>query len=121
MRFIVLLGLVWHWTLCKALCSQLHDSSVMVHWPSPMPACCHFIAPIAATLARVCTLFPLLPGRLQTRMTMARTLKLYKLPDEPLTPGIRALERRDIAQASLPGMRSFPSTVLLSCSAACSS
>lgn len=39
----------------------------------------------------VCTL-------LQPRMTMARTLKLYKLPDKPKTPGIRLLEKKDIPQ-----------------------
>lgn len=31
-------------------------------------------------------------------MTMARTLKLYKLPDEPVTPGIRPFEQRDAGQ-----------------------
>jgi hypothetical protein len=31
-------------------------------------------------------------------MTMARTIKLYKLPDTAVTPGIRALEQRDIPQ-----------------------
>lgn len=31
-------------------------------------------------------------------MTMARTLKLYKLPDKPKTPGIRLLEKKDIPQ-----------------------
>ena len=34
----------------------------------------------------------------QPRMTMARTLKLYKLPDKPKTPGIRLLEKKDIPQ-----------------------
>lgn len=32
-------------------------------------------------------------------MTMARTLKLYKLPDEPLIPGIRPLEKKDCKSA----------------------
>lgn len=36
--------------------------------------------------------------RLQPRMTMARTIKLYKLPDMPRTPGIRPLEKRDVPQ-----------------------
>ena len=36
----------------------------------------------------------------QPRMTMARTIKLYKLPDKPRTPGIRPLEKRDVPQAS---------------------
>ncbi len=31
-------------------------------------------------------------------MTMARTIKLYKLPDKPKTPGIRPLEKRDVPQ-----------------------
>ena len=33
-------------------------------------------------------------------MTMARTIKLYKLPDKPSTPGIRLLEKRDVPQAN---------------------
>ena len=37
---------------------------------------------------------------LQPRMTMARTLKLYKLPDKPKTPGIRALQKKDIPQVT---------------------
>ena len=35
-------------------------------------------------------------SRLAPRMTMARTLKLYKLPEAPLTPGVRAMEARDV-------------------------
>lgn len=35
-------------------------------------------------------------SRLAPRMTMARTIKLYKLPDAPLTPGIRPMEKRDV-------------------------
>ena len=46
----------------------------------------------------------MMPAMLQPRMTMARTLKLYKLPDKPKTPGIRALEKKDIPQASLAAM-----------------
>jgi len=34
-------------------------------------------------------------SRLAPRMTMARTIKLYKLPDAPITPGIRPFEPRD--------------------------
>ena len=34
----------------------------------------------------------------QTRMTMARTLKLYKLDDEPSTEGLRQMTRADLAQ-----------------------
>jgi glycylpeptide N-tetradecanoyltransferase len=30
---------------------------------------------------------------------MARTLKLFKLPDEPLIPGLRPLEKRDVPSA----------------------
>lgn len=39
-------------------------------------------------------------SRLQPRMTMARTLKLYKLPDKPRTPGIRPLQKKDIPQVT---------------------
>ncbi|DBB08722.1 hypothetical protein WJX82_007365 [Trebouxia sp. C0006] len=39
-------------------------------------------------------------SRLQPRMTMARTIKLYKLPDKPKTPGIRPLEKRDVPQVT---------------------
>ncbi|KAK9815469.1 hypothetical protein WJX72_004194 [[Myrmecia] bisecta] len=39
-------------------------------------------------------------SRLQPRMTMARTLKLYKLPTEPQTPGIRPLQKRDVPQVT---------------------
>ncbi len=38
-------------------------------------------------------------SRLAPRMTMARTLKLFKLPEEPLLPGLRPLEKRDVASA----------------------
>ncbi len=47
----------------------------------------------------------------QPRMTMARTIKLFKLPAEPVTPGLRPMERRDIPQAR-------PAAVVLSASAA---
>lgn len=36
-------------------------------------------------------------SRLAPRMTMSRTVKLYRLPDEAATPGFRAMERRDVA------------------------
>ncbi|KAL4553554.1 hypothetical protein Ndes2526B_g03394 [Nannochloris sp. 'desiccata'] len=35
-------------------------------------------------------------SRLASRMTMARTIKLYKLPEKPLTPGLRPMEPRDV-------------------------
>jgi glycylpeptide N-tetradecanoyltransferase len=35
-------------------------------------------------------------SRLGNRMTMARMQKLYKLPDEPLTPGLRPMEEKDV-------------------------
>lgn len=38
-------------------------------------------------------------SRLQPRMTMARTIKLYQLPKDPLTPGLRALEEKDCKEA----------------------
>jgi glycylpeptide N-tetradecanoyltransferase len=34
-------------------------------------------------------------------MTMARTIKLYKLPDLPVTPGIRPLEPKDVPQVTV--------------------
>jgi hypothetical protein len=34
----------------------------------------------------------------QPRMTMARTIKFYKLPEEPLTPGLRPMEPKDVPQ-----------------------
>ncbi|XP_062204227.1 glycylpeptide N-tetradecanoyltransferase 1-like [Phragmites australis] len=36
-------------------------------------------------------------SRLGPRMTMSRTIRLYKLPDAPLTPGFRRMELRDVA------------------------
>ncbi|CAL1413978.1 unnamed protein product [Linum trigynum] len=35
-------------------------------------------------------------SRLGARMTMSRTIKLYKLPDSPVTPGFRKMELRDV-------------------------
>ena len=35
---------------------------------------------------------------------MARTIKLYKLPDEPLTPGLRPLVRTDVPQVPPSGL-----------------
>lgn len=37
-------------------------------------------------------------SKLQPRMTMARTIKFYKVADEPLTPGIRPMELKDVPQ-----------------------
>ena len=34
----------------------------------------------------------------QPRMTLARTLKLFKLPEEPQTPGLRPLTKQDVTQ-----------------------
>ena len=34
----------------------------------------------------------------QPRMTMARTIKLYKLPDETSTPGLRPMRPEDVPQ-----------------------
>jgi glycylpeptide N-tetradecanoyltransferase len=33
---------------------------------------------------------------LQPRMTMARTIKLYRLPSSTATPGLRPMEQRDV-------------------------
>jgi glycylpeptide N-tetradecanoyltransferase len=38
-------------------------------------------------------------SRLAPRMTLQRTIKLYRLPDTPQVPGIRALEERDVPAA----------------------
>jgi glycylpeptide N-tetradecanoyltransferase len=35
---------------------------------------------------------------MQPRMTLARTLKLYKLPDQPQTLGLRPLTAQDVPQ-----------------------
>ncbi|GJZ62574.1 glycylpeptide N-tetradecanoyltransferase 1-like protein [Tanacetum coccineum] len=35
-------------------------------------------------------------SRLGPRMTMSRTIKLYKLPDSPVTPGFRKMELHDV-------------------------
>jgi len=40
-------------------------------------------------------------SRLNPRMTMARTIKLYKLPDDPATPGLRPMELRDVPQVTI--------------------
>ena len=34
----------------------------------------------------------------QPRMTLARTLKLYKLPEQKATKGLRPLESKDVSQ-----------------------
>ena len=35
-------------------------------------------------------------------MTLARTLKLFKLPEEPQTPGLRPLTKQDVPQVLPP-------------------
>mmetsp|Transcript_3283 Transcript_3283/g.8590 ORF Transcript_3283/g.8590 Transcript_3283/m.8590 type:complete len:413 (-) Transcript_3283:228-1466(-) len=39
-------------------------------------------------------------SRLSSRMTMARTIKLYKLPDTPATPGLRPMVEADVPQVT---------------------
>lgn len=39
-------------------------------------------------------------SRLAPRMTLARTIKLHKLPDTPETPRLRQLEPHDVPQVS---------------------
>jgi glycylpeptide N-tetradecanoyltransferase len=39
-------------------------------------------------------------SRLQPRMTMARTIKLYKVPDSPQIPGIRPMQAKDVPQVT---------------------
>ena len=51
-------------------------------------------------------------SRLQPRMTMARTLKLYKLPDAPQTPGLRQMRAEDAPQARPCCIRSFALTLM---------
>ena len=38
-------------------------------------------------------------SRLQPRMTMNRTIRLYRLPDQPFTPGLRPMTRADVPSA----------------------
>ena len=38
---------------------------------------------------------------MQPRMTMACTIKLYKLPDETATPGLRRMRPEDVPQVSV--------------------
>ncbi|XGW17073.1 hypothetical protein V3C99_002024 [Haemonchus contortus] len=38
-------------------------------------------------------------SHLSAKMTMARTIKLYKLPDAPVTAGLRPLEKKDVSSA----------------------
>ena len=52
-------------------------------------------------LRRYCLSDACVPGAEQPRMTMARMIKLFKLPAEPVTPGLRPMERRDIAGVRL--------------------
>ena len=47
---------------------------------------------------------------LQPRMTLARTLKLFKLPDQPQTPGLRPLTSEDVPQVPSFSLR-FISTL----------
>jgi len=39
-------------------------------------------------------------SRLQPRMTMSRTVKLYKMPDDPATPGFRQMRDGDVPQVT---------------------
>ncbi|EFJ15161.1 hypothetical protein SELMODRAFT_234338 [Selaginella moellendorffii] len=39
-------------------------------------------------------------SRLGARNTMSRTIRLYRLPRETVTPGFRAMERRDVAKVT---------------------
>lgn len=41
-------------------------------------------------------------------MTMARTLKLYKLPEEPQTPGLRQMQPADVPQVGRSGAGVVP-------------
>jgi hypothetical protein len=57
---------------------RLHSPALPHRWPPPpCAALCSHLAP---------------------RMTMARTLKLYRLPDQPQTPGLRQMENKDVPQ-----------------------
>jgi len=50
-------------------------------------------------------------SRLQPRMTLARTLKLYKLADVPQTPGLRQMRAEDAPQARLSLLLTMSFTV----------
>ncbi|KAI9916280.1 hypothetical protein PsorP6_017959 [Peronosclerospora sorghi] len=39
-------------------------------------------------------------SRLAPRMTMTRTIKMYKLPDNPALPGFRPMQKKDVAQVT---------------------
>lgn len=39
-------------------------------------------------------------SKLSQRMTLARTIKLYRLAEKPATPGLRPMERRDVPQVT---------------------
>ncbi|KAJ0393275.1 hypothetical protein P43SY_001094 [Pythium insidiosum] len=40
-------------------------------------------------------------SRLAPRMTMAKTIKMYKLPDQPQLPGFRPMELKDVPQVTV--------------------
>uniref|UniRef100_K3X2Q7 Glycylpeptide N-tetradecanoyltransferase n=1 Tax=Globisporangium ultimum (strain ATCC 200006 / CBS 805.95 / DAOM BR144) TaxID=431595 RepID=K3X2Q7_GLOUD len=39
-------------------------------------------------------------SRLPPRLTMTRTIKMYKLPESPVTPGFRQMQKKDVAQVA---------------------
>jgi glycylpeptide N-tetradecanoyltransferase len=45
---------------------------------------------------------------MQPRMTLPRTMKLYKLPEQPLTAGLRPLTKADVPQVSHSRLLEFP-------------
>ena len=49
----------------------------------------------------------MVPVLAQSRMTMARTLKLYKLLDAPATPGLRPMTAADVPQVCFPSLDSI--------------
>ncbi|EOA28682.1 hypothetical protein CARUB_v10024907mg [Capsella rubella] len=65
-------------------------------------ASCHILSRPVATCrywGRILNLKKLIDvgiTELSCRMTMSMTLKFYKLPDAPITPGFREMERRDV-------------------------
>lgn len=63
------------------------------------------VSPSAACFSAVCDGAGVLR---QSRMTMARTLKLYKLADATSTPGIRPMRADDASQVQLPILTPSP-------------
>lgn len=51
---------------------------------------------------------------------MARTLKLYKLPDQPVTPGLRQMQPKDVPQVGWVGAKKYFEQAASECTGAAS-